>query len=230
MGINYSTYNEDCMKILPTLEDRSIECIITDLPYDIVSKFGEDRAKYSGQLRKLDKGKADTITFSLEDFLNEIARVSNGGIYLFCGYQQFSTIFNFFDKHKDFMQRVCFWHKTNPSPMNGQHMYLNATEPIIFAKRRKTTFNPRCVHNVFEFPTCKSKIHPTEKPKHLLQQLILDSTCEFDTVADFCGGSFSTGVASLELNRNFIGVELDKEYYDSAFKRLDDTYIALNGK
>ena len=108
--------------------------------------------------------------------------------------------------------------------MNGQHMYLSSTENIIYAKRRKTTFNGRCIHNVFNFPTVRSKIHPTEKPINLLQQLILDSTVEYDTVADFCGGSFSTGMASLELDRNFIGVERDSTYFNLAKQRIIDKF------
>lgn len=95
-------------------------------------------------------------------------------------------------------------------------------------KKRKTTFNGKCIHNVFNFPTGRSKIHPTEKPVNLLQQLILDSTLEGDTVADFCGGSFSTGVASLKLNRNFVGVELDENYFTLAKDRIENTYKELN--
>lgn len=225
MMANYNLYNDDCMNVFSLLEDNSIQCIITDLPYDGVSKKGEERAKYGGQLRKIDKGKADIITFDLDEFLQECVRVSDGSIYLFCGIGQISQIYNFFEqKHiqKDYMVRLCVWHKSNPSPMNGQHMYLNATEYIVYAKKRKTTFNGKCIHNVFNFPTGRSKIHPTEKPVRLLQQLILDSTNEGDTVADFCGGSFSTGVAALELQRNFIGVELDKTYFDSAKQRIED--------
>ena len=221
--MNFSLYNEDCMKVLPNIEDKSIECIITDLPYDGVTKKGADRSRYKGQLRKIDKGKADILTFDIIDFLKEITRVSNGSIYLFCGINQISQIYSYFEneKHKEFMVRLCVWHKSNPSPMNGQHMYLNSTEFIVYAKRRKTKFNGCCIHNIFEFPTTRSKIHPTEKPIALLQQMILDSTEEFDTVADFCGGSFSTGIASLELNRNFIGVEMDEEYFNLAKNRLE---------
>ena len=112
--------------------------------------------------------------------------------------------------------------KAKIGTLGGQDMDLNATEYLVYAKKRKTTFNGKCIHNVFNFPTGRSKIHPTEKPVRLLQQLILDSTNEGDTVADFCGGSFSTGVAALELQRNFIGVELDKTYFDSAKQRIED--------
>lgn len=174
----YIIYNNDCMQILPTLKSNSIECIITDLPYNGVSKKGATRAKYKGQLRKLDKGKADILTFNLEDFLKEITRVSNGAIYLFCGINQLSLIYNFFENQKDFMVRLCIWHKTNPSPINGQFIYLSAVECIVFAKKRKTIFNAKCCHNIFNFPTKKSKLHPTEKPIALLKQMILDSTVE----------------------------------------------------
>jgi len=67
-------------------------------------------------------------------------------------------------------------------------------------------------------------MHPTEKSNNLLKQIILDSTLELDKVADFCGGSFSTGMASLELNREFIGVELDKEWFDKGKERIENTY------
>lgn len=221
--MNYSLYNDDCMNILPSIKDKSIECIITDLPYNSVNKKGSERAKYRGQIRKIDKGLADVLTFNITDFLHEITRVSNGSIFLFCGINQISEIYDYFENEKDFMVRLCVWHKSNPSPMNGQHMYLNSTEFIIYAKRRKTIFNGRCIHNVFEFPTTKSKIHPTEKPIALLQQMILDTTEEYDTVADFCGGSFSCGVASLELNRNFIGVEINKDFFEKAKKRLEES-------
>jgi len=84
------------MKILPTIDDKSIQCILTDLPFDIVTEYGKERAKYGGQLRNLDKGKADVLTFDLDDFLKEVSRVSDGCVYLFCGYQQLSQIFKLF--------------------------------------------------------------------------------------------------------------------------------------
>lgn len=101
------------------------------------------------------------------------------------------------------MARLCTWHKTNPSPSNGQHMYLSASEFIIFAKRRNTIFNGHCEHNVFNFPCGRSKIHPTEKPQQLLEYLIKMSSNENDLIFDCCFGSGSTGLASKNLNRKF---------------------------
>jgi site-specific DNA-methyltransferase (adenine-specific) len=202
------------------LQNKSIDSIITDLPYNIVNSFGEQRSKYLGQIRKINKKNADILNFDLQKFLNEISRIAKGSVYLFCGYNQLSQIFMHFRNDKDFMVRVCYWHKSNPSPMNGQHFYLNATEPIIFAKRRKTRFNPNCKHNIFEHPSIRSKLHPTEKPIELLMEFIKDSTIIGDLVADFCAGSFSTAAACIRTQRRFLGTELNNEYFEIGKNRI----------
>ena len=71
-------YNNDCMKILPTLGNKSVDLVVTDIPYNEVNRK-------HGSLRKLDKGKADIITFDLDMFVSELARVTKGSIYIFCG-------------------------------------------------------------------------------------------------------------------------------------------------
>ena len=75
---------------------------------------------------------------------------------------------------------------------------------------------------VLEFPYDKKKIHPTQKPTALLEWLIKTYTNEGDTVLDNCMGSGSTGVACVNTNRNFIGMELDKNYFEIASKRIKE--------
>lgn len=69
-------------------------------------------------------------------------------------------------------------------------------------------------------------VHPTQKPVELMEYLILTYTKEGDTVLDFTMGSGTTGVAAVKTNRNFIGIELDKEYFEIANKRIN---LALMG-
>lgn len=233
---------DDCMNVVRQMGDKTVECVITDIPYDGVNKLGEERAKYKGQLRKIDKEEADIITFDLDEFLKEVSRVSSGGVYIFCGFSQLSQIYDYFGSQKDFMVRVCFWHKVNPSPMNGQHTYLNAVEVAVYAKRRKTKFNAMCKHNwfayepcqgdieyiefltgkemVYETPVGSSKRHTTEKPIELMRDIVLDVTEVGDLVVDFCAGSFSTGEAAMQTGRRFIGVELTKKWYEVGKDRL----------
>lgn len=215
--------NGDCLEEMKNIPDGSVDMILTDIPYGEVSKNGKDRARYSGQLRKIDKHKADIVTFEVKSFLNETARVATGGIYIFCGIEQLGEIYSFFVKRKDFMVRQCAWKKTNPAPVNGQHMWLSSFENCVFAKKRKTKFNQSCKSSVWEYPTGRSKVHPTEKPLALFEYLIKSSSDEGDTVLDMCMGSGTTGVACKNLNRNFIGIELDKEYFEIAKKRINGT-------
>ncbi|MCC3380718.1 DNA-methyltransferase [Paenibacillus farraposensis] len=217
----------DCMDIFPSVKDQGVDLIVTDIPYGAVTKNGSDRAKYDGQLRKVDKGDADLVTFDLIEFLEQCARVTSGSIYIFCGIEQVSTVFQFFDNHKDFMVRQCAWKKTNPAPSNGQHMWLSSMENCIFAKRRKTKFNQLCKSAVWDYPTGRSKIHPTEKPLELIKYLVQSSTDEGDTVFDPCVGSGTTAVAAKVLGRNYIAIEINAEYATAAINRIEQLELSL---
>ncbi len=79
-------------------------------------------------------------------------------------------------------------------------------------------------NNILEYANINggSCLHPTQKPTDLLEYLINTYTNEGATILDFTMGSGSTGVACVNTNRNFIGIELDKDYYDIAVKRIND--------
>lgn len=106
--------------------------------------------------------------------------------------------------------------------MNGQHIYLSGIENAVWFKKRGGTFNARCKNTVFRHSCGRSKLHPTEKNHELLKELILDNSNENDVVLDPCMGSGSHGLVSLQLNRRFIGIELNKEYFEIAKKRIED--------
>ena len=222
-------YNEDCLEGMKRIPDKSIDLILTDIPYDEVSDKGSERSKYSGQLRKLDKGVADEMNFEISKFLEELTRISNGSIYIFCGIGQVSEIYTYFKNQKDFMVRQCAWHKSNPSPMNGQHMWLSSMENCIFAKRRKTKFNAKTSSSVWKFPVGRSKIHPTEKPISLFTYLVESSSNDGDVVFDPCVGSGTTAIACINTNRNFIGFELDETYFNLANERIAKHLLERGG-
>lgn len=211
----------DCLKLMRFMPDNYVNLTLTDIPYDGVNRV-------SNGLRVLDKSKADIITFNLNDFLEEVYRVTKGTIIIFCGQNQLSEIFDYF-KVKDGTVRQLIWKKTNPSPMNGQHIYLSGIENAIWFKKRGSVFNAHCKNTVFEYPCGRSKLHPTEKNHDLLKELILDNSNENDIVFDPCLGSGTTAICSVELNRHYIGIELDKDYYDIACKRLDEVEGVVNG-
>lgn len=86
---------------------------------------------------------------------------------------------------------------------------------------------PTTIKRFKTVPNSKGRLHPTQKPTDLLEYLIKTYTKEEDIVLDFTMGSGSTGVACKELNRNFIGIELEKEYYEIAKSRLNDAQTKL---
>lgn len=204
------------MELMSKFPNGGVDLTITDIPYGEVNRN-------SNGLRNLDKQQADIETFNLEDFLKEVDRVTSGTVIIFCGKEQLSEIHKYFsDKQKKNKGTVrqLIWEKTNPSPMNGQHIYLSGIENAVWFKNRGGVFNARCKNTVFRHPCGRNKLHPTEKNHELLKELILDNSNEGDIVFDPCAGSGSHCLVAKELGRNFIGCELDAQYASIAADRV----------
>lgn len=100
--------------------------------------------------------------------------------------------------------------------------YMDSHEYIIFCRKGKANKINNCgTKSVLNYANPKNKVHPTEKPIDMLQVLIGNSSEENDIVLDPFMGSGTTGVACKNLNRNFIGIELDDKYFDIAKKRIN---------
>lgn len=212
--MNIELYKGDCLEVMKTIPDNSVDLVLTDIPY------GEVNRKSSG-LRKLDKGCADLVSFDMDKMLNHIIRVCKGSVYIFCGIEQVSKIKRTLVDNK-FSVRLIVWEKTNPSPMNGNRIWLSGVECCVYGKVPKATFNGHCRNTVLRFPCGKSKIHPTQKPIGLFEDLIKVSSNENNIVLDPFMGSGTTGVACKNLNRNFIGIELDEKYFKIAKERIGE--------
>lgn len=213
----------DCLELMKNIPDCSIDLVLTDIPYGEVNCTN---TRGPGGLRRLDKGKADIVTFNLDALITELCRVTKGSAYVFCGIEQVSEIRTHFKK-SGLTTRLCIWEKTNPSPMNGQHLWLSGIECCLFGRNKGATFNEHCRNAVFKFPTAKSTLHPTQKPFKLMEYLIKASSNEGDLVLDCCMGSGTTGAAAKRLGRKFIGIELEQKYFEIAKRRIDNTQMAL---
>ena len=204
------------MDYMKTMSDDCVHLTLTDIPYGVVNRD-------SNGLRNLNKEEADVMTFDLQDFLSEVYRVTSGTIIIFCSKEQISEIYKFFDekqKKKLGTVRHLVWEKTNPSPMNGQYIYLSGIENAVWFKKKGATFNAHCNNLVFRYACGRSKLHPTEKNHDLLKELILDNSNEGDIVFDPCAGSGSHLLVAKENNRQWLGVELNREYFNIASERV----------
>lgn len=204
------------MDYMKSMSDNCVHLTLTDIPYGVVNRD-------SNGLRNLNKEGADVMTFELQDFLSEVYRVTSGTIIIFCSKEQISEIYKFFDekqKKKLGTVRHLVWEKTNPSPMNGQYIYLSGIENAVWFKKKGATFNAHCKNPVFRYACGRSKLHPTEKNHDLLKELILDNSNEGDIVFDPCAGSGSHLLVAKENSRQWLGVELNREYFNIASERV----------
>jgi DNA modification methylase len=124
-------------------------------------------------------------------------------------------------------QNLLVWDKGNVTP---NRYYMNACEFILMCKKGKSrTINNPGTASILRYknPVGK-KSHSTEKPTDLMQVLIENSTSPGDIVLDPFMGTGSTGVACANTGRRFIGMELDKQYFDIAVKRIEEAKTAVS--
>lgn len=208
-------YKMDGVELLKNIEKNKIDLLLTDIPYEKVNKK-------SNGLRVLDKKDANTMTFDLDEFLNEVFRVTKGSGYIFCGKEQVSQIYQFFDE-KGVSTRLMIWEKTNPSPMNCQYIWMSGIETFVYFKKRGAVFNEHYKNSVVRFPNGSSKIHPTQKPLKLFEYLMEVSSNKGDLVCDPFVGSGTTAVAAKKLNRNYICSDINEKYVKIAKERVNET-------
>lgn len=122
--------------------------------------------------------------------------------------------------------RFIEWIKTNPVPINSKTNYLtNAREVAVCGvKGKNPIFNSEYDNGIYSFPIChdKGRFHPTQKPVSLFRSIINKHSSKGDIVLDCCIGSGTTAIACIQENRNFIGFETNREFYDKANKRIEN--------
>lgn len=167
----------------------------------------------------------------LTSWIKEGARVlkPGGGMVIFNSWLHLRSIANACEDNGLTIKDVLRWEKNNPMPRNRDRRYIVDYEFALWVvKKGKWTFNrqdekyqrPKFVYPV---PNGKKRVHPTQKPVELMEELIKIHSNENDIVLDPFMGSGSTGVAALNLNRRFIGIELDDKYFDIAKNRLEES-------
>ena len=225
--------NEDCFKLLPTLEDNSVELAIIDPPYEISrdTNFasGEAKNKDTDRFRvSMYFGEWDNNFSGLENAIKEIYRVLKPYGTLICFYDlwKITILKEYFETAKFKQLRFIEYVKTNPVPLNSKTNYLtNAREiAVVGVKQSCPTFNSSYDNGIYNFPIChdKGRFHPTQKPLALIEELIKKHSNKGDTILDCFSGSATTAVACYNLDRNFIGCEIKKEYFEKSIKRLQE--------
>ncbi len=227
---NYTIVNGDCLNYLGQIPDNSIDLILTDPPYNI-AQYSTGNINLPGRSAlNNDLAAWDLIPVDPFDLLPDFKRIikPDGNIFVFTSYNLIGKWHEAFDSEFDTFQ-FFIWHKTNPAPKIFKNGFLNSCEMIacMWNKGHKWNFsNQRDMHNFFESPICmrperlSEPKHPAQKPVKLLEHIISVASNEGDVVFDPFMGVGSTGVAALKSKRRFIGIEIEKNYFDAAEKRI----------
>ena len=214
---NFQLFNDDCLNIIKSLEDNSIDCVLTDPPYAI-------DFNHSWNGNKIQNDDAETALFLLDEVCKVLVLKckKDAHLYIFTGWLKIAEFKVIIEKYFD-ISNILVWVKNNTSLVNFDKRYAFKYENIFFCKQKGN--NERLLQNkqspdVLNFDRVNSPEHPTEKPVDLLEYIIKNSTVENELVLDCFMGSGTTGVACLNNNRNFIGIELYKKHFDYAKTRL----------
>lgn len=228
-----SLANQNCFDYLKTVPDKSVDLVLIDPPYEVSRdtnfQSGEAKGNDTDRFRvSMNFGDWDNNFTGLDLVIKECHRLLKDGGTLICFYDlwKLTTLKEYFELANFKQLRFIEWVKTNPVPLNSKTNYLTNSREIavVGVKKGKPTFNSEYDNGIYKYPIChdKGRFHPTQKPVALLEDLILKHSNENDTVLDCFAGSGSTAVAAHNTNRNFIGCELCKEYFDKTLERFDE--------
>lgn len=227
--MKYRLVNDDCFKVLDRLIEKNfkVDFILIDPPYELENRGGTRTAMAKRMAKVRDEIDFISNGFDYDTIFNKLIKLQNiVNMCIFCSNKQISKIMSWFE-NKNYSTTLLVWKKTNPIPLcnlkhisdlefivyvRGKGAYWNSDESLEIKYKLKQ-------HSIING---KNKFHPTEKPVNLLKELIRLHTKESDVILDCFMGSGSTGVACKELNRNFIGIELEEKYYNIAKNRLED--------
>lgn len=233
-------YNVDCIEILKTLKPNSIDLIFADPPY-FLSNGG--KSIHSGKVVSVNKGdwddksKYDNHLQFTKEWLQQSFRVLKygGSIWVSGTVHNIFDVKNYLDEIEFKIINIVVWHKSDPPPLIYKNRLKFSYELIIWAKKDgKHIFNYQDMfdidgeemQDVWTIPAVqmhekKFGYHPTQKPEALLERIIKACSNVGDIVLDPFSGSGTTCYVAKKLNRKYIGIEKEKEYFNISKRRID---------
>lgn len=238
----YTLYNEDCLIAMKNIPDSSVDMILTDLPYgvtdceyDSVIAFDKLWKEY----KRISKEDTPILLFGDGNIFTAELILSNKSWFKYnwilkkvyaTGFlnakkqplREYETISVFYKKQCTYNPQMVKYEgplRTNKVKDGKLGTLIDNNEKKPFEYQDKGVRYPLQIVQ-FKRDILTSNLHPTQKPVALMEYLVKTYTNEGDTVLDFTMGSGTTGVACKNLNRNFIGIELDKNYFEIAKDRI----------
>ena len=222
---NYKLLHGDCLERMKEIPDGSADLILTDPPYNIA----RDNNFHTMGRKGIDFGEWDK-GFDLFSYIDLLPRVctKNANVVIFNSWTNLGEIAKYAEAKGFVIKDMLRWEKSNPMPRNRDRRFIVDYEVAVWLTmpKAKWTFNRQS--ETYDRPLFKGSLvsgnektaHTTQKPIWLMESLLKVLSNENDTVLDLFSGSCSTGVACLNTNRKFIGIELDDNYFDIGAERM----------
>jgi len=205
----------DCLDVMKNLPEYCIDCVITDPPNLILNKHYSTRVWFNRSF-----GDLGVVEHFFKSFFKQLKRIikSTGFIYIFCNDDSYPLFWYYtypFTKNV----RTIIWDKI--TSFNG-YSWRHQHELILYAELPNSPVIKTGDGDILRCRSVKVKDrnHPAEKPEEIIKKLMLKSTQEGEIVADFFAGNATTLRVAKRLNRNYFGVEYDKQYYLKGLNQL----------
>lgn len=238
----------NCLEEMKKIPDGSIDLVLTDPPYGTTACKWDTVIPFEPmwkQLKRVTKKNGAIVLFGSQPFTSALV-MSNVTMFKYEWVWEKSRTVGFLNAKNaplkktenisvfssgatanNNLNRMCYFPQ-GLTEINEVRKSVKQSDETIVGSRPSRNKNYTATHtgypnNILRFNNEQKQIHPTQKPVALMEYLIKTYTKENETVLDFTMGSGTTGVACKNTNRNFIGIELDKEYYEIAKKRYDST-------
>ena len=230
--------NGDCLELLQNIPDKSIDMILTDPPYGISASKWDSVIPFAPMWKQLNiiiKDNGAIVLFGSEPFSSAL-RMSNIKNYKYDWVWDKKLGTGFLNSKKQPLRRIeniivfykkqcCYYPimRKGVKRFKGHKEYHSLDKIYGDFKATNKINDEYYPTSILEFSNADKtgKLHPTQKPVPLLEYLIKTYTLENETVLDFTMGSGSTGVACVNTNRDFIGIELDDNYFSIAKDRIE---------
>lgn len=220
----------DCLEKMKDIEIGSVKLVLTDPPYELSKSkgggmMGKDGRKFMEEVKADDMIDGIDVSSFLDACLSLFTKKQEFCSVVTCSTKQVVEYISWAESN-NFQYGIGVWNKTNPAPL-CHCKYLNDVEYWIYIKGNKSkilgNYNSKSmVYTSKVNKKDKSEFgHPTCKPIELMEKFIINHTNEDDCILDPFMGSGSTGVAAKNLNRSFIGIELDENYFNTAKNRIE---------
>lgn len=226
----------DCLELMKSIPDKSVDMILCDLPYGTTACKWDNIIPFEPlweQYKRIIKDNGAICLFGSEPFSTEL-RHSNIKMFRYDWIWEKSKGSGFYNAKKMPLKSheiISIFYKKAPTynPQMTIGKPYKCKQGYVGEYLGKNINDVITINDGTRYPTSVQKfgievgLHPTQKPTPLLEYLIKTYTNEGDAVLDNCMGSGSTGVACVNTNRNFIGMELDEHYFEVAQNRIYDT-------